>query len=157
MRPLSTSFRYDAVLMEITSTEPADGSLAVLPLTSVELHFDEPFDRSSVETSDLVTEGKHTYLVARVSSATVNTLAAFEAEGEDREADADNEADDDGEPDCDDEPSLGSSAGGTINMTDLEHDTADDEPDHDSNNPKPIKKPPSENNSPSIAPDNPAR
>ena len=61
----------------------------------------------------------------------VNTLAAFEAEGEDREADADNEAEHDNEPDCDDEPSLGSSAGGPINMTDLEHDRADDEPDHD--------------------------
>ena len=62
-------------------------------------------------------DGK-TYLVARVSSATIDALAAFEAEGEDRENDL-----------CD-EPSLGCAAGPACE-TDLEHDTSDDEPDHD--------------------------
>ena len=55
---------------------------------------------------------------ARVLFATVDALAAFEAEGEDREND------------LDDEPSLGGAAGPACD-TDLEHDTSDDEPDHD--------------------------
>ena len=66
-----------------------------------------------------MTEGRHTYLVARVSSATIDALAAFEAEGEDRE------------PYMDEEPALGSSSGGFLEMIEVERDTADDEPDHD--------------------------
>ncbi len=50
-----------------------------------------------------------------MSSATIDALAAFEAEGEDRE------------PDVDDEPSLG----GDSYPVDAEKDWADDEPDHD--------------------------
>ena len=65
--------------------------------------------REIVETGELVTEGKHTYLVARVSSATVDALASFEAEGEDFELEleddyADDEPDHDNEPDHDHEP-----------------------------------------------------
>ncbi len=54
-----------------------------------------------------------TYLVAPVSDDTVDTLAAFEAEGDDRE------------PDRDYEPSLGNSA--RLEMVDLEADNADEE------------------------------
>ncbi len=50
---------------------------------------------------------------------TVDALASFEAEGEDRE------------PDVDGEPPLGSTSGGWLEIMELERDTADDEPDHD--------------------------
>ncbi len=49
---------------------------------------------------------------------TVDSTASFEAEGEDRE------------PDVDGEASLGQSL--PLEMVDVEHDRADDEPDHDS-------------------------
>ena len=41
--------------------------------------------REIAETGDIVKRGERTYLIARVSSATVAALAVFEAEGEDRE------------------------------------------------------------------------
>ncbi len=69
--------------------------------------------RELAETGDLMKENGHTYLVARVSSTTIDTLAAFEADGEDREAYMDDE------PETDSEPSVGSS--------DNELDTADED------------------------------
>ena len=72
--------------------------------------------REIVETADLVRENGHTYLVARVSSYTVDTLAAFEAERADLE------------PDGSDEPSINSYGVGGV---DVEQDTSDYEPDHD--------------------------
>ena len=53
-------------------------------------------------------------------------MAAFEAEGEDRES-----VDLCDEPGQDDEPSLGSTAGGWADMMDRVLDTADDVPDFD--------------------------
>ncbi len=47
--------------------------------------------REIVETGDLIRENGHTYLVARVSSYTVDTLAAFESERADLEDGADAE------------------------------------------------------------------
>jgi subtilisin family serine protease len=49
----NASFRYDAVLMAVVSTVPADGSLVQLPLTSILLNFNEPYDPASVDTGDL--------------------------------------------------------------------------------------------------------
>ncbi len=47
--------------------------------------------REICETGDLIRENGHTYLVARVSSYTVDTLAAFESERADLEDSADAE------------------------------------------------------------------
>ena len=52
-------------------------------------------------TGDLINENGKTYLVAPVSSETIDALAVFEAEGEDRES-----ADLEDEPGSDDENSL---------------------------------------------------
>ena len=71
--------------------------------------------REITETGDLVTEGRHTYLIARVSSETILALASFESEGADRE------------PYMDDEPSLG----GDSYPVDAERDMTDDEPNGD--------------------------
>ena len=62
--------------------------------------------REIAETGDLVKQDGHVYLVARVSSATVDALAAFEAEGADRENDLCDEREFDEEPDHDNEPSI---------------------------------------------------
>ena len=62
--------------------------------------------REIAETGDLVTQDGKTYLVARVSSATIDALAAFEAEAEDRENDLCDEPQVDDEPDFDNEPSI---------------------------------------------------
>ena len=73
--------------------------------------------REIVETAEVVRENGHTYLVARVSSVTLDSLATFETSRADLE---------DG---GDDEPSIG---GAYCNsLIDAEEDTADDEPDHD--------------------------
>ncbi len=62
------------------------------------------------ETGDLIQQNGHTYLVARVSSVTLDSLATFETSREDLELETDQEqvnedADDsDDEPDHDNEP-----------------------------------------------------
>ena len=72
--------------------------------------------REIVETAEVVRKDGHVYLLARVSSATLDSLAAFETERADLE--------DDGS----DEPSIGSYGVGGV---DVELDTSDDEPDRD--------------------------
>ncbi len=71
--------------------------------------------REIVETAEVVREGDHLYLVARVSADTLDSLATFETSREDLEEH--------------DEPSIGVGFG--IYGVDAELDTSDDEPDHD--------------------------
>ena len=72
--------------------------------------------REIVETAEVVREDGHTYLVARVSGDTLDSLATFETERADLE------------PDGSDEPSITSYGVGGV---DVEQDNSDDEPDHD--------------------------
>ena len=53
--------------------------------------------REICETGDLIQQNGHTYLVARVSSYTVDTLAAFESERADLEPDGSDELEPDAE------------------------------------------------------------
>ena len=71
--------------------------------------------REIVETAEVVREDGHVILVARVSSATLDSLATFETSRADLEDGGDHE------------PSIG---GGHVDV-DAELDTSDDEPDHD--------------------------
>ncbi len=73
--------------------------------------------REIVETAEVVRENDHVILVARVSAATLDSLATFETSREDLEDGGDHE------------PSVGSGNGYLHN--DVELDTSDDEPDHD--------------------------
>ena len=76
--------------------------------------------REIIETAEVVREGVHLYLLARVSAATLDSLATFETSREDMEED--------------DEPSIGAGYGGIYGggyEVDAELDTSDDEPDHD--------------------------
>ena len=49
----SSTFRYDALRMQVNSTFPADGSVATLPLTSVTVNLNEAYDPASASTDDL--------------------------------------------------------------------------------------------------------
>ena len=60
--------------------------------------------REICETGDLIQQNGHTYLVARVSSHTVDTLATFESEREDLEVEPDAEQVDEDRDDSDLEP-----------------------------------------------------
>ena len=59
--------------------------------------------REIVETAEVVREGDHLYLVARVSAATLDNLASFETGREDLEPEPDLEEEPDREPNHDDE------------------------------------------------------
>ncbi len=72
--------------------------------------------REIVETAEVVREKDHVILVARVSSATLDSLATFETSREDLEDGGDHE------------PSIGTYG---VDGADVELDTSDDEPDHD--------------------------
>jgi Bacterial Ig-like domain len=48
----NASFRYDAVLMQVTSTVPAGGSLVTLPFSTLDLNFNEPYKLASADPSD---------------------------------------------------------------------------------------------------------
>ncbi len=72
--------------------------------------------REIIETAEVVREGDHLYLLARVSAATLDSLATFETSREDLEED--------------DEPSIGAGYAGS-NEVDAELDNSDDEPEPD--------------------------
>ena len=72
--------------------------------------------REIVATAEVVRDDGHTYLVARVSGDTLDSLATFETSRADMEEDGS------------DEPSITSYGVGGV---DVEQDNSDDEPDHD--------------------------
>ena len=78
--------------------------------------------REIVETAEVVRQNGHVYLTARVSAATLDSLASFETSREDLEDGGDHEQED---PESD----LGSSQ--PFGLEDCELDEADDEPDDD--------------------------
>ncbi len=49
----SASFRYDVLPIAVTSTTPSNGSTAILPLTTLDVHFNEAYAASSIGTSNL--------------------------------------------------------------------------------------------------------
>jgi hypothetical protein len=49
----SATFRFDALVIAVDSTTPANGSAAVAPLTSLTVHFNEAFDPTTINNSNL--------------------------------------------------------------------------------------------------------
>jgi Dockerin type I domain/Bacterial Ig-like domain len=49
----NASFRYDAVLIAVDGTTPANGSTVTLPLTSLAVHFNEAYAAASIGVNDL--------------------------------------------------------------------------------------------------------
>ena len=55
----TAQFGYDETLMEVTSVDPADGSVVELPLTSITVRVNEPYDPATVGVDDLaVSQGE---------------------------------------------------------------------------------------------------
>ncbi len=79
--------------------------------------------REIVETAEVVRQNGHVYLTARVSAATLDSLATFETSREDLEDGGDHEEG------ADLEPSIGGN--GCFGDDDLEEDTSDFEDGHD--------------------------
>jgi subtilisin family serine protease len=70
----SASFRYDVLPMQIVSMTPAEGSTVTLPLTTLRLDLNEPFDPASLSAGDiLLSQGRVTNVV-QVDADTVDCV-----------------------------------------------------------------------------------
>jgi hypothetical protein len=71
VREFNATFRYDVLLMQVTSTDPADGTTLTLPMTTLDLNFNEAYDFASAQTSDFnLNQG----FVSEVSQVDADTL-----------------------------------------------------------------------------------
>jgi hypothetical protein len=76
------SFRYDALLMKVASTAPADGSIVQLPFTTLDLNFNEAYDLGSADLSDFVLSRGTLSAISPVDADTLRlTLHGIESEG----------------------------------------------------------------------------
>ena len=48
------TFRYDMLPIAVDATTPVDGSIVTLPLTTLNVHFNEPYDPATIGNSDLL-------------------------------------------------------------------------------------------------------
>ncbi|HEV2969166.1 MAG TPA: Ig-like domain-containing protein [Pirellulales bacterium] len=53
LAPFNASFRYDALPITVDSTTPANGSTAMLPLSTLDVHFNEAYSPSSISIGNL--------------------------------------------------------------------------------------------------------
>ncbi|HVT88475.1 MAG TPA: M36 family metallopeptidase [Tepidisphaeraceae bacterium] len=78
----SATFRYDAFAGQVVSTNPANGSLVQLPLSSIDFNFNETIDPASVTASDLtVNQGSVTGAQAIDSDTVRFTVSGLSTEG----------------------------------------------------------------------------
>src|SRR5262249_40395227 len=76
------SFRWDAVLLQVTSTSPAIGGVFKLPGPfTYDVNFNEPVNPASAPTSDLVVGGIAGASVTGVTLLSGNTTAEFTISG----------------------------------------------------------------------------
>lgn len=54
LQPFTSTFRYDAVILSVSSSDPANGSTSTLPLDTITLHFNEAVDPATLSASDLL-------------------------------------------------------------------------------------------------------
>ena len=82
LQPFSANFRFDTLRLQVTSTDPAAGSVATLPLTTIRVHFNEAYDPATVGTSNLqLSEGTVT-AATPVDATTVDyTVSVPNVEG----------------------------------------------------------------------------
>lgn len=74
-------FTYDAVQLSVTTTSPANGSVATLPIASLELNFNEAFAASSAGIDDLVLSRGSVTAAQAVDADTVRyTLSGISGE-----------------------------------------------------------------------------
>ena len=78
----SGTFRYDAVVMQVASTNPANGAGVALPLTSIDVTFNEPYAVASIGASDLVLSQGSVLGAAVVNATTARyTVSGLNTEG----------------------------------------------------------------------------
>jgi subtilisin family serine protease len=76
------NFRYAAVRLQVTSTDPANGSFVPLPFTQLRVHFNLPYDPTTIGTSNLtLSEGTVTAAVAVDATTVQYTLSGIVDEG----------------------------------------------------------------------------
>ena len=76
------TFGYDASPLQVSFTNPANGSLVALPFTTLDVHFNEPFDAATVGVSDLTLSQGSVTAATTVDSTTVRyTLSNISVEG----------------------------------------------------------------------------
>ncbi len=82
IEPFSTTFRYDAELLQVTSTSPASGSILTLPgPLTCDVTFNEPIAPASVTASSLVLSGIPGATVTGVTLLSGDTTARFTIDG----------------------------------------------------------------------------
>src|SRR5262249_11899753 len=82
VKEFNGTFRYDALLMQVTSTAPVAGSIITLPATTLDLNFNEPYALSSAQPTDFTLSQGHVASVSQVDADTLRlTLSGVTAEG----------------------------------------------------------------------------
>ncbi|HVK10152.1 MAG TPA: pre-peptidase C-terminal domain-containing protein, partial [Gemmataceae bacterium] len=82
VKVLNATFRYDVTLMQVTSTNPAAGSVVLPPFTTLDLNFNEPYDPATAATSDFVLNMGTVTAVTAVDADTLRlTLGGLTVEG----------------------------------------------------------------------------
>jgi subtilisin family serine protease/glutamine cyclotransferase len=78
----NASFRYDAHVMAVASTDPLDGTVVTIPFNFLDFNFDEPVNPGSIGTNDLTLSQGSVVTASLVDSDTVRyTLTGVNAEG----------------------------------------------------------------------------
>ncbi|HVK09884.1 MAG TPA: Ig-like domain-containing protein, partial [Gemmataceae bacterium] len=82
VKELTATFQYDVLLMQVTSTDPAAGSVVQLPFTTLDLNFNEPYDPLSAKAEDFTVNQGTVTGVEPVDADTLRlSLAGITAEG----------------------------------------------------------------------------
>ena len=82
LQAFSSTFRYDALLLQVTSTNPPNGGVFTLPGPfTYDVTFNEPINPASVTTNSLVLSGISGATVAGVNVLAGNTTARFTLNG----------------------------------------------------------------------------
>ncbi len=79
----SSTFRYDVLVLQVVSTDPAVGSLITLPATTLDVNFNEPVSPATVSAGDLtLSQGSVSGYSLLNGNQTIRfTLAGVSAEG----------------------------------------------------------------------------
>lgn len=81
-KAFSGSFRYDAILLEVVSTDPTDGSTITLPANTLDLNFNEAYDLDSVQLEDFIVSQGSVIAADQVDADTLRlTLDGVTEEG----------------------------------------------------------------------------